>query len=855
VLARVPERRLRPWRWLIVVSWVALVASLFILPDGPGLRLWWTVGIPAAILCFLVLGHDTWRRICPLSAINQIPRRLGIGRTAVVPADAWLARHALSLQFILLAGGVILRLTLLNHSPFALGCFLVATMAAALLVGFVSGGKTWCHYICPMAPVQVVYSGPSGLLATGAARGASGPGLSQSMCRNGRDEPICVACNAPCPDIDLEKSYWDRLATGERRLVVYGYLGLVAGYVAHLRLGLDLGLAAPAIIGSIVLAGGLGWLAERVLRVGETGQHRLMTLTTVLAFALLISLGLLPALPEVLRLPVTAAATAAIALWAWQAWARTRSAWQRTTLAGVLRRRLVQLPLDLTPHLGGRTLEQLSADEISVLAAVLPGLNQDLRHKLYQGVLSDAAAAGQLGSTAGDQLLSGLRTQLGIEEHEHHALLAALPAVEAIPRVESYRLAVERLVLSGLAEGESLAQVSERRREPLAQLRSAYSISDQEQEQVLATLTSGEGLMGRAGHILLAQLVELSADRAALGTTGADAVLRDHLSERCRLLVNQLAGIREALGDQTTAGTALATAIAGAAVAPELLPGAGGTIVANAPAAARNRLTASEDPLIAAIAQHQPGTGALALRVTLAGTVIPLTGATARIGRDPTSDVVVTHALASRNHALAGADAQGTWIEDCGSANGLLVDGRLINGARVRLRPGSTIRIGADGPELTVAAVATPPGDRVGRFLTLRESALGGLPQAVLWDLAKSASQRVPVPQAILLAAGAQVEELFVVVAGEAHTFAGGREVGRIAPGETFGELGLITGDRAAATVRAGHGCVVLAIPGVRFASLAARQPAIAVALLAITSRRLTRTLSALEPDPERTLC
>ncbi len=840
---------------MIVVSWVALVVSMFVAPDGPGLRLWWTVGIPLAILCFLVLGHDTWRRICPLSAINQIPRLLGIGSTALVPPDAWLARHALSLQFGILASAVILRLTLLNNSPFALGCFLGATMVAALLVGFLAGGKTWCHYLCPMAPVQVVYSGPSGLLATGAAGGGSGPGLSQSMCRNGRDEPICVACNAPCPDIDLEKSYWDRLATGERRLVVYGYLGLVAGYVAHLRLGLALEFAAPAIIGGIVLVGGLGWLAERLLRVGETGQHRLMTLTTVLAFALLISLGLLPTLPEVLRLPVTAAATAAIALWAWQAWARTRSAWQRTTLAGVLRRRLLQLPLDLTPHLGGRTLDQLSADEISVLAAVLPGLNQDLRHKLYQGVLNDAAAAGQLSSAAGDQLLSGLRTQLGIEDHEHQALLAALPAVEAIPRVESYRLAVERLVLSGLAEGETLAQVSERRREPLAQLRAAYSISDQEQEQVLTALTSGEGLMGRAGHILVDQLAALSADLAALGSSGADAVLRKHLVERSRVLVGQLSGIREAVGEQTAAGAALSAAIAAAAVDPVLLPGAGGAIVAQPPAAVRARLAASEDPLIAAVAQYQSGTGTMALRVNLGGTVIPIAGATARIGRDPASEVVVTHALASRHHALAGADAQGPWIEDCGSANGLLIDGRLVHGARVRLRPGAAIRIGADGPELTISAVATPPSDRVGRFLTLRDSTLGDLPHAVLWDLAESAKQRVPVGRATLLAAGAPVEELFVVVAGEAHTVAGGREVGLITPGETFGELDLITGDRAAATVHAGQGCVVLAIPGARFASLATRQPEIAVALLAITRRRLTRTLAAFEPDPERTLC
>ena len=855
VLARSPERTVRRWRWLIVAGWISLVASLFIFPDGPGLKLWWMVAIPAAILCFLVLGHDTWRRLCPLSAINQIPRLLGIGRTTLVAQDSWLARHALCVQFGLLTACVTLRLSLLNQSPFALGCFLVAVMIAALLVGFLAGGKTWCHYVCPMAPVQMVYNGPSSLLTTGAAAGGSGPGVSQSMCRNGRDEPICVACNAPCPDIDLEKNYWDRLATTERRIVIYGYLGLVAGFVIHVRLDLDKLLAAPVLLAGIAGAVILGWAAEWLVGTNENTRHRLLTGTTILAFVLLIGLGLLPTLPEFARLPVTAAATAAIALWSWQAWSRSRGAWQRSTLAGALRRRLSQLPLDLTPHLGGRTLAELSADEVGVLATVVPGLNADLRHRLYQNVLGDAAAAGQLDSSVGKNLLSGLRSQLGIDEAEHRALVAALPAVESMPRIESYRQAVERLVLGGLAEGEALATIIERQRAPLAHLRTAYSISDQEQEQVLTALTSGEGLIGRAGLLLVAELSGLSADRAALTRDGADGILRDHLTEQGHILAGQLAGIAEALGPDTAAGKNLQLAIAGAAIDRDLVPAAGGVVTPSSMQSVRDRLAESDEPLVAEAARYRNPRSKPSLKLSLGGRTAVVQGATARIGRDPGSDLVVNHPLASRHHAIAGVDDQGLWIEDCGSANGLFLDGRLLHGTRERLRSGALIRFGSDGPELTVATTQALARDRLSRFLQLRDSALGALPRSVVWELSEVAEQQRPAPDDVLIHAGQAIEQLWVVVAGEARTVIGEREVGYITPGETIGELGLITGDRAMATVKAGVDCIVLIIPGARIASLASRHPQAAVALLAMTSRRLARTLGALDPDPERTLC
>ncbi len=853
LFAKYPERKMRFIRWLLLGAWLGGIVGLLLCPNGPLLKLWWLAVIPATILSFVVMGHDAWRRICPLSALNQLPRLLGIGRTTRIEPTSWLARHALPLQFGLLTLGVILRLTMLNQSSFALGIFLLAVMGLALTVGCLFGGKTWCHYVCPMAPVQVVYSGPHGLLTTPAALGGSGPGLSQSMCRNGRDEPTCVACNTACPDIDIEKSYWEQLATAERRAVVYGYLGLVIGYVVHVRFGFDSQWAAPLVVVTISGVALAGWGVECLLKAQETTRHHLMTLTTLSAFVILIGGGLLPSLPDIFRLPVAAAAAAAIATWSWNVWRRSRQAWQREALATVLRRRLAELPLELAPHLGGRTLDQLSADEVGVLAAVLPGLNRDLRQHLYQGVLSDAAAAGQLGSRDAEDMLAHLRSQLSIADDQHLLMVSALPTADSIPRRESYRQAVERLVLDGLADGEDLASVIVRQHEPLSQLRAAYSISDDEQEQVIFALTHGDGLIGRAGTTLIGELERVCAERAALTTVdGADGFLREHLEQRGATLAKQLAGVREALGE-TAAGTALSLAVVKAAIDPAMVPGASGKIVAPPLIEVRARMALDPDPLVAEVAR-QPPRPVITLRLALSGINVPCTEATARIGRNPHSTVVVTHRQASRDHALVGLDDNGAWLEDLGSANGTLIDGRLVRGERVRLSPVANIRIGTDGPFLAVGARESIPDDRVTLFLALRASAVGSLPRGVLWELAENSRLRQVEAGQPLLRSGVPMDSLLVLVCGTATTSAD--PAGHISSGETIGELALISDRLTTTTITAVTHCAVCAIPGARAASLLTRHPGVATALLALAGRRLSNAPLPRPDDMEKTfLC
>lgn len=110
--------------------------------------------------------------------------------------------------------------------------WLLFTVAAAIAVGYWYGGKSWCQYFCPMAPVQSIYSEPGGLLSSKAH--TSEQPITQSMCRivlpDGKEQSACVACQNPCINIDAERTYWNSLNKFETSFLRYGYVGLVIGY-------------------------------------------------------------------------------------------------------------------------------------------------------------------------------------------------------------------------------------------------------------------------------------------------------------------------------------------------------------------------------------------------------------------------------------------------------------------------------------------------------------------------------------------------------------------------------------------------------------------------------------------------
>jgi len=282
MLSRTSERKMRWVRAGLLAAWLILLCSLlfdpltpiltmpdnfgspFRIDDRPvpvqgellwsepyamGNRIFWTMVLPLVPFALMLLGHETWRRVCPLSHLSQIPRMLGWERKiktlnrrsgrvdrvlALLPTQSWLRRNHLYFQFGFLTVGLVGRILFYNSNPLALAAAFAFIMAFALLVGTLYGGKTWCNYFCPTAVIQAIYTGPGGLFDSKAHLSRSP--INQSVCRApgpSGDRNICVGCTLNCPDVDLENSYWKEVLSDQKRFVYYGFFGLVFAFYTY----------------------------------------------------------------------------------------------------------------------------------------------------------------------------------------------------------------------------------------------------------------------------------------------------------------------------------------------------------------------------------------------------------------------------------------------------------------------------------------------------------------------------------------------------------------------------------------------------------------------------------------------
>jgi hypothetical protein len=454
------ERQAHLVRWLLLAAWLLLIASL-LLPDpaaaSTGLQLFWQVGVPLVLLVLVVLSHEAWRRLCPLAFVSQLARAIGWQRSlpdargrpsvARVAPTSWLARHHVRLQWGLFLMGLSLRLLLLDHSPLWLALFLLATMAAALVVGWAWAGKAWCHYICPMAPVQSILVGPRSLLGSVAHLAGAGQ-ITQSTCRSigpsGQVQRACVGCQKVCIDIDAELSFWEGLR-GKPGLAWawLSYPGLVIGFLLLQRLPASQRLWAPLLL---LAAAWLSVLFGRAFREGQLRRLRprlagaagqradqitrlLASFVAVNAFFGLSEPHLLPlamdALPAV-RMLVLAVSAA----WLYRGLHRDQGHYARERISASLRLQLQLLVPDLVRHLDGRRPEDLSADEVVTLAKVLPAQLGASRLAVYRGVVADLLRSGRLTRAAALLQLSELRRSLQLSEEDHHAVLRELAITE-----------------------------------------------------------------------------------------------------------------------------------------------------------------------------------------------------------------------------------------------------------------------------------------------------------------------------------------------------------------------------------------------------------------------------------------
>ena len=556
--ARVSEIRMHGVRWLLTTGWLLIIGSLFFDPFTPslttadhpwsplrlpsscvsvqgrclvetpyplGTTLFWGAVVPAAIFILLVFGHELWRRICPLSFLSQIPRALSWQRQTAkrnpktgeirrqlgrVPPDSWLAKHYPALQFSWLYLGLCGRILFFNADRLVLAGWLLFTIAAAITVGWLYGGKAWCQYFCPMAPVQAIYSTPAGLL--GSRAHMSNTPITQSMCRmvdgSGEEQSACVACQKPCIDIDAERLYWDRLQSPAFSFERYGYVGLVAGYFLYYYLYagnwdyyfsgawarqsdqlsqlLSPGLfllgqpipvprlvAVPLVLGLFTWFGWLAgrtieaWLRRHARRQGAEPdrtliRHRVFLAATFLVFNLFFVFAGRPLLllaPAWVQYLFDMALVATSSLWLVRNWHRSPALYGRENLAERFRRQLAKLGIDLQRFLEGRSLGDLNPDEVYVLARVLPEFGNEQRHEAYKGVVRDALAEGYVNGASSLEVLRRMRQELGISDDAHRQLLEELGvedpslldpdqrrSLEDQVRLSGYRRSLERVL-------------------------------------------------------------------------------------------------------------------------------------------------------------------------------------------------------------------------------------------------------------------------------------------------------------------------------------------------------------------------------------------------------------------------
>ena len=526
MLAKTPERQMHMVRWLLTCGWLLLIFSLFYDPISPwltdpkntvsplrlapevcvkvqgvcleqtsyalGARLFWAAIVPAAIFILLVFGHELWRRICPLSFLSQIPLALSMQRQhrrvdpktgkisyelAKVKKNSWLGRNYSYLQFGLLYLGLCIRLLFVNSDRLALGIFLIFTILSAIAVGYLYGGKSWCQYFCPMAPVQKIYAEPGGLLTSKAHERERT--ITQSMCRivnqEGKEQSSCVACQTPCIDIDAERSYWDGITKPDQKLLYYGYIGLVisfyfyyylyAGnwdyyfsgvwtheenqlttllspgfYLFNQPIPIPKLVAVPLTLG--FFTGGsyfLGLKLEKsyksyLLRTNqslsrEQIQHRLFTLCTFVVFNLFFAFGARPniaLLPPLGQYFLDVLLVLVSTLWFYRTWGRSPELYTRESLASRLRKQLSKLQLDVSRFLEGRSLESLNPDEVYVLAKILPGFTAEKRLQAYKQVLQEVLEEGYANFFNSLEVLQQMRQGLEISEKEHLRVLTEL---------------------------------------------------------------------------------------------------------------------------------------------------------------------------------------------------------------------------------------------------------------------------------------------------------------------------------------------------------------------------------------------------------------------------------------------
>lgn len=845
------ERQAHVVRWLLLAAWLLLIGSL-LLPDPAlatsALGLFWQVGVPLVLLVLVALSHEAWRRLCPLAFVSQLARALGWQRSVpdargrpsvarVAPAG-WLARHHVRLQWGLFLAGLSLRLVLLNHSPHWLAAFLLATLAAALVVGWAWAGKAWCQYICPMAPVQSILVGPRSLLGSAAHLAGAGQ-ITQSTCRNigpsGQVQRACVGCQKDCIDIDAELSFWEGLR-GKPGLAWawLSYPGVVIGFLLLQRLDPAQRVWAPLLL----LAA--GWLSVLLLRAFRAGQRRrlqprLGTGAVQRAdqisrlVATFIAVNAFFGLSEPHLVPAAAAAMPAVrmlvlavsAVWLYRGLRRDQGHYARERISTSLRLQLQKLVPDLARHLDGRRLEDLGADEVVTLAKVLPAQLGASRLAVYRGVVADLLRSGRLTRAAALLQLTELRRSLQLSDEDHHTVLRELAIterrlLELDDREEDLQelrraAALEAVQdLLALHPDEPPVQVLARPslRSTLERIRREQGFDDDAWGELLEGFTAGSGVHRRWLLEAVAQFQGRLAGLESLRRAApAEPLLAPLVPVQERTLVSLLTTLLPPLQ---------------ALPADDPLPR---QVSALLPALPQRLLRQFAGRL------PEPVPGPLAVGDGASPAPLPLPAAVVdSLWLDPDPDTALWV----------------LWVQD-------RRDPQRAAALRQQARPGRPSH-----PELQ-ALLAGRPLELEQRLLHLLPvPLLAGLPPATLLAMARFGDERRLGPGEPLFQVGDPADGVAILVRGRCEVLrdlgdGAVRAVAELEPGETIGELAFFSSSPRRSEVRAGGGgATLLCFEGHEFETLLLMAPEFSRELLAQLALRLEALYTRLGPADHR---
>ena len=641
MLSSASEKKLRYVRAFLLACWLLLIISLFwdpithvltdpanaFSPFAPwlsaiqvqgkwldqnpyplGNRIFWTLLIPILPLFFMVFGHETWRRICPLSFVSQISGYLNfrrmiyadekkserrVGLLPLISRSSWIAKNALYIQFGLLFLGLCCRLWFANSDRTGLAYMLLGILFLALLTGYWWGGKTWCNYFCPVGVVQKIYTEPRGLLD-------SKPhieivSLPQSMCRTpgiSGDRSACVGCTPSCPDIDLEKSYWETFTSPQLKNVYFAFLGLIWGFYLFFYLysgnwnyyysgiwtheddvlstlfqpGLFINetlihipkiLAVPLVLGifvglAIFLGNFLGrsYVAMRKRLQPQVSldalRHQMLIFTAYLSINSFYLFGGRPTLnllPGPLVQLIDIAIGGLTTLWLILALRRSALRFRHEGLAPLFMKQFRELKSDLSVFIGSRNLDELNADEVCMLASA-PGMQSDeARLTLYRDLLVEYSEAG-----ASPQILARIwdtKARLGITLAEHlnltNELQIYLPVSssslddgsknEHLVSLMSYRMEISELFRKQGVELSKVDLSSPEIKDGIARLQSIFQITKQEHDLILDQVLSDSDSNSKLLFARLEDLVDLTSLRLLLRAHRGESVMWDSVTK------------------------------------------------------------------------------------------------------------------------------------------------------------------------------------------------------------------------------------------------------------------------------------------------------------------------------------